>query len=162
MTVGSEIRLSRGKVEDAMPKRIVHAIVGVLGVLAGLVAVGFAIEASSDFGNPAVPVRFTILAEFLLCSMAFLGLALGISSLRMAWDGRDERKKNWIWAIILGIGCFFPGFLFSLPLTLFWACRPWPCNDQSSSAAIEVSVYIGIAAVVMCGFVLFIRGSPPK
>jgi cytochrome bd-type quinol oxidase subunit 2 len=135
---------------------------GVLGVLAGLVAVGFAIEGISDFGNPAVPVRFTILGEVLLCSMAFFGLSLGISSLRMAWNGRDERKNNWIWPIILGIGSFFPGFLFSLPLTLFWANRTWPGDGQSSLAAIEVSVYIGIAAAIICGLVLFIRRNPPK
>jgi hypothetical protein len=145
-----------------MIKRIVRAIVGVLGVLAGLVAVGFAIEAISDFGNPAVPVRFAILAEVLLCSMAFFGLALGISLLRMAWNGRDERRNNWIWPIILGIGCFFPGFLFSLPLTLFWANHTWPGEGQSSLAAIEVSVYIGIAAAVTCSVALFIRRSPPK
>ena len=145
-----------------MPKRIVHAIVGVLGVFGGVVAVGYAIEAIGDFGNPAVPVRFAILGEVFLCSMAFFGLALGIFSLRMARNGRGEQKNNWLRPIILVIGFFFPGFLFSLPLTLFWASRTWRGDGQSSFAAIEVSVYIGIAAAVICGFVLFIRRSPPK
>ena len=81
--------------------------------------VGYAIEAIGDFGNPAVPVRFAILGEVFLCSMAFFGLALGIFSLRMARNGRGEQKNNWLRPIILVIGFFFPGFLFSLPLTLF-------------------------------------------
>lgn len=40
-----------------------------IGVLAGLVAVAYAIEAIQDFANPAVPPRLTILGEFIMCSM---------------------------------------------------------------------------------------------
>jgi hypothetical protein len=60
-------------------------------VLAGVVAVAYAIEAVQDFANPAVPLRLAIFSEFIMCSMAFAALAIcATAAIRMAW--RERRK----------------------------------------------------------------------
>ena len=59
-------------------------------------------------------------------------------------------------AIILGIGFFFPGFVFSLPFTYIWADWKWPGDGQSPLGAIVVSFWIGwIAAAVTCVVLLW-------
>jgi hypothetical protein len=137
-----------------MWKRIVASIVGVIAVLAGLVAVVYSIEAIQDFRNPAVPLRLAILGEFIMCSMAFAALTVGLRLLRFAWRGRSDGRSGWVRPALVGIGCFFPGFVFSLPLTVLWARHTWPGDGQSSLAAMEASCYAGIVAAVVCCAVL--------
>lgn len=127
---------------------------GVIGAFAGLVALAYAIEAIQDFTNPAVPVRLAILGEFIMCSMAFGGLTIGIGLLRFSISGRSERSTRWVRPVLLGIGSFFPGFVFSLPLTVLWADHTWPGDGQSYLAAIEVSCYAGVAVAIICTAVL--------
>jgi hypothetical protein len=57
-------------------------------------------------------------------------------------------------AVLLGGGFFFPGFIFSLPLTIIWARHTWPGDGQSDLAAMQVSCYIGVAAAIVCCVVL--------
>lgn len=135
-------------------KRIAASIVGVIAVLAGLVAVAYSIEAMQDFRNPAVPLRLVVLGEFIMCSMAFAALTVGLRLLRFAWRGRSEGGSGWVRPVLLGIGCFFPGFVFSLPLTVLWARYTWPGDGQSYLAAMEVSCYAGVMAAVVCCVVL--------
>jgi hypothetical protein len=56
--------------------------------------------------------------------------------------------------MLLGIGFFFPGFVFSLPLTILWARLTWPSDGQSDLAAMQVSLYIGLTAAIVCTIVL--------
>jgi hypothetical protein len=138
-------------------KRITASIVGVIAVLAGLVAVIYSIEAIEDFRNPAVPLRLAILGEFIMGSMAFAAVAIGIRLLRFAWRGESAGGSGWVRPVLVGIGCFFPGFVFSLPLTVLWARYTWPGDGQSYLAAMEVSCYAGVVAAVVCCIVLFRR-----
>lgn len=135
-------------------KRIVAAVVGVIAVFAGLIALAYAIEGIQDFTNPAVPVRLAILGEFIVSSMAFAALIIGIQLLRFSLSGRSERSTGWTKPVLLGIGSFFPGFVFSLPLTVIWARHTWPRDGQSYLAAMEVSCYVGVAVAIVCGVVL--------
>ena len=137
-----------------MWKRAVSSIAGAMAVFAGLVAVAYSIEAIRDFTNPAVPLRLAILGEFIMCSMAFAALTIGIRLLRFAWRGRSEGSSGWVRPVLLGIGSFFPGFVFSLPFTILWARHTWPGDGQSYLAAMEVSCYASAAAAIVCGVVL--------
>ena len=67
-------------------------IVALLAAFVGLVAFAFAIKAIGDFWNPAVPLRFAILAEVFLCSMALVGMGIGMSFLWFAWRGLKKRN----------------------------------------------------------------------
>ena len=133
-------------------------------MFAGLVGVVYIIEALEDFWNPAVPVRLAVLGVFLMCSMAFAALTIGVRLLRFSISGRSGRSASWVRPVLLGVGFFFPGFLFSLPLTLLWARHAWPGDGQSPLAAMEVSSYVGVAAAIICLVVLLkkrnVRGTP--
>jgi hypothetical protein len=130
-------------------KRIVAAVVGVIAVFAGLVALAYGLEGIQDFTNSAVPVRLAILGEFILSSMAFAALIIGIQLLRFSISGKSERSAGWAKPVFLGIGSFFPGFVFSLPLTVVWARHTWPGDGQSYLAAMEVSCYVGVAVAIV-------------
>jgi hypothetical protein len=144
-----------------MSKRIVAAVVGIIAVFAGLFAVAYAIEGIQDFTNPAVPVRLAVLGEFIMCSLAFAALTIGIRLLRFSIAGRSDRSTVWVKPALLGIGSFFPGFVFSLPFTLLWARHTWPGDGQSYLAATEVSCYIGVAAAIICSALLLKKHNVP-
>jgi hypothetical protein len=52
--------------------------------------------------------------------------------------------------VIKGALCFFPGFLFSLPLTALWARRQCPGEPQCVLIAIIPSFFIGVAFAIAC------------
>jgi hypothetical protein len=137
-----------------MLKRIIGSTVGLTAVLAGLIALAYAIEGIEDFRNPAVPFRLFVASELVMCSMAFAGLGIGIQLLRFGWNGRSTGRSSWVRPVLLGIGCFFPGFVFSMPLTLLWARHTWPGDGQSYLAAMEVSCYVGVGAAIICSILL--------
>lgn len=137
-----------------MSKRIVASALGVIAVFAGLIALAYAIEAIEDFSNPAVPFRLAAVGELIMFSIALAALGIGIRFLRFGWRGSSNGSSGWVRPVLLGIGFFFPGFVFSLPLTILWARLTWPGDGQSDLAAMEVSLYIGVAAAVVCCAVL--------
>lgn len=137
-----------------MSKRIIASAVGAIAVIASLIAFAKAFLGLEDFRNPAVPFRFAAIGELVLCAMALAALGIGIRFLRFGWSGRRAPGGNWVRPILLGIGSFFPGFIFSLPLTVVWASHTRPGDGQSGLAAMEVSFYIGGAVAIICGVVL--------
>jgi len=124
-----------------MPKRILAAMIGVLAVLAGLVASSSAIDVSKDFRYPAVNLCASVVGETIACAMAVTGFGIGIRFLCFAWTGRDDRSLIWMKPILTSIGLFFPGFVFSLPLALVCGSR---------DIALEISIGIGLASSVVC------------
>jgi hypothetical protein len=138
-----------------MSKRIIAAILGAIAVFASLIPFGYAFEIFRDFKNPDVSFRVTVLGGLLISSIALTALIIGIRFLRFAGSGRDDRSSSWVRPLLLGVGSFFPGFLFSLPLTILWANHTWPGDGQSVFAAIEVSVYVGLATAVICSILLW-------
>jgi hypothetical protein len=138
----------------AMLKRILGITVGLAAVFAGLIALGYTIEAVGDFRNPTVPLRLSIGGELIMCSMAFAAFVIGIRLLQFGWSDRSGGRSSWARPVLLGFGCFFPGFVFSLPLTVLWARHTWPGDGQNFLSAMEVSFYIGVGAGIICCIVL--------
>lgn len=135
-----------------MWKRAIAAIVGLVAAVAALIACVYAIQGSEDFENPGVPFRFAVLGTFLMCSIALGLVGFAFRFLRFAFSGKAPIIHDAFRTLLLGAGCFFPGFIFSLPLTLFWADHHWAGEAQSSLPALEVSVYVGIGAA-LAGFI---------
>jgi hypothetical protein len=128
-----------------MVKRILAAAMGVSAVLAGLQASFFAVSATDDFTNPAVQLWVSVLGEAVSCAAAFVGFGIGARFLHFAWTGRRELKSVWLRSALISVGLFFPGFIFSLPLTFFLVGRTW----QNGDTALQISLGIGLIAVIV-------------
>jgi hypothetical protein len=137
-----------------MSKRIIASTVGTIAVLASLIPLAYAFFGLEDFRNPAMPFRFAAIGELVACAMTFALLGIGIRFLRFTWSGRSDPGSSWVTPILLGIGSFFPGFIFSLPLTVFWADHTWPGDRQNYLAAQDASFCVGVAAAIICFVVL--------
>ena len=133
-----------------MPKRAFAGTLGLLAMIAGCGAALYAIQACKDFKNPYVNFWGTAFGVLVMCSMAFAGLAIGLRLLDFASTGRENPIHGWMTPVLLGIGTFLPGFVFSLPLTLFCANRIWRSDRQAPDIALEISLGIGIASAVLC------------
>ena|SRR5271156_835115 len=133
-----------------MAKRIAASLLGALAIAAGLVAFLYAFEGTEDFRNPAVPLRFVVIGELIMFSMSLAALWVGIRLLRYTWSGDRGPSDSWLRPALLGIGCFFPGCIFSLPLTVLWAQHKWPGDGQSVFAAMEASFCVGIGTAILC------------
>ena len=139
-----------------MSKRIIASTVGVIAVFASLIAFALAFWKLEDFRNPDLPFRLVAVSELIMCSIALAALGMGVRFLRYAWTGRSDASINsWARPVLLGIGFFFPGFIFSLPVTLLWARHKWPGDGQNYFAAMDVSFCVGVAAAIICCAVLF-------
>jgi hypothetical protein len=55
---------------------------------------------------------------------------------------------------LLGIAFFFPGFVFSLPLTILCAGLIWTTDGKNYVAAVGVSFCVGVAAAIVCTIML--------
>lgn len=139
---------------NAKWKRVPAGVLGLVAAFAGALAIIYAISGLEDFWNPAVPLRLAIVGELLMCSMAFGALTIAIRLVRFSISGPSDKGSGWARTTLLSIGCFFPGFIFSMPLTILWAKHRWPGDGQSGLAAMEASVYIGIATAITCLAVL--------
>lgn len=139
-----------------MSKRVIASTVGVIAVLASLIPLAYAFFGLEDFRNPAVPFRFAAIGEVVACAMAFASLGIGIRFLRFARSGRSDSGSSCVTPILLGLGSFFPGFIFSLPLTVFWADHTWPGDRQSYRAAEDASFCVGLAAAII-SFVVLVK-----
>jgi len=137
-----------------MVKRIIAGILGAISALISILPLIYAFGMFGDFSNPHVGFWPTLLGEVLMCSIAAAALTLGISFLRFAASGHSRQSHSWLRPVALGIGFFFPGFLLSLPLTILWASLTWPGDGQNILAAFEVSIYVGLAAAIICAIVL--------
>jgi hypothetical protein len=88
-----------------------------------------------------------------MCSIALAGMWTGIRFLRFALSGENKQTNSLAEAILLGIGTFFPGFIFSLPISVVWVSRIWPV-DGNSDLPFEVSGCVGVTAAVVCTVLL--------
>jgi hypothetical protein len=53
-------------------------------------------------------------------------------------------------AVLTGIAFFFPGFIFSLPVTCTWADRHYAGEAQATLGAIAPSIAIGVLSAIGC------------
>jgi hypothetical protein len=123
-------------------KRTIAAALGAIAALVSLIAFvcpvgGLASEAA-------------VLAHVMMCSIGLVVLWMGLRFLRFARSGRYRESSGWMRPLVLGIGCFFPGFMLSLPITMVWA-------DYRRGAAgdgVKISFYIGVLATILYWIVL--------
>ena len=141
-------------------RRILGSAVGVVAVFASIICLRYAIQGIGDFRNPAVPLLLATTIQLVLWSMALVALGIGIQLLRFGGTSRSGRSMSRVRPTLLGIGCFFPGFVFSLPVTVLWARHTWPGDGQSVLAAMEVSFYIGVATAIIACIVLLKKRAP--
>jgi hypothetical protein len=116
--------------------------------------VGYAFEISKDFGTPGVSFWPNVLGEIFFCSMALAGLWIGLRFLRLAESGVSQPGDNWVKPLLLGIGSFFPGFVFSFPINALWILHTWPRDNGKLDLAFAVSACVGVATAVICTIVL--------
>jgi len=138
-----------------MPKRIIAAIIGTLAVAVGIVACGYTYEVARDFGNPEVSFWPNVLGTAFMGTIALGGLTLGMRFLRFALLGRASEERSRLSAVLLGLGCFFPGFAFSVPFMVMAALYRGHGDDRSIETAFVVSLLIGMVAAIVGCVVLF-------
>jgi hypothetical protein len=136
-----------------MAKRVVLGILGTIAAFGSLLPLGYAFEIFKDFQNPDIAFWPNVLGTLLMCSIALAGMWTGIRFLRFALSGQSEQSNSLAKPILLGIGCFFPGFVFSFPIRIIWASR-WPGDDGNSDLPFEISGCVGVAAAVICTVLL--------
>lgn len=136
-------------------KRIIASALGVAALLAALIAILPAIDLIIELRVPAAAVSFwfATMGVLLMLSIALAEFGIAIWFFRFARREHDV-GASWIRPILVGVGCFFPGLVFSLPLTVFWARYTWPGDGQAVLGAIPFSLEIGIAAAVFACAVL--------
>jgi|ERR1700730_6240057 hypothetical protein len=137
-----------------MAKRIIAGILGTLAVFASLLPLGYAFLILKDFKNPDVSFWPNVLGELFTCAIALAGLWIGIRFLRFAWSGRSKQGDSLAKPLLLGIGFFFPAFIFSFPITILWVSRSWPGDNGKIDLALEVSAFVGAAAATICTILL--------
>ncbi len=135
-----------------MSKRILAGTVGLVAVLAGIVSCYYAVAATAGFYR-ATTFWSRVIGLLFMWSLTLAALMLGLRFLRFAWKNRSETTTGWMRPILLGIGFFFPGLVFSFPLTMIWASYTGH-GDESVPSAIQVSCYIGVAAAIVCCVVM--------
>lgn len=138
-----------------MAKRTIAAILGSLVLVGSLLPLGYAFEILKDFGAPEVSFWPNVVGELLFCSLAFAGLWTGLRFIRFAIFGPGQPSDSWVKPLLLGIGSFLPGFVFSLPINILWMTHAWPGDDGKLNLAFEVSVCVGVATSAICTILLF-------
>jgi hypothetical protein len=114
-----------------------------------------AYEILKDFGNPEVSFWPNVGGELLFCLIALAGFWTGLRFLRFAASGESQQSDSWAKPLLLGIGSFLPGFVFSIPVTILWVSHRWPRDDGKLDLAFEVSACVGVAASTICTIFLF-------
>jgi hypothetical protein len=120
-----------------------------MALFAALVASLYAIMGFEDFKNPAVSFWLSAVGEVILWSMVLVALDLGIRFLRFALVGKSRRNSTWMRRLLVGIACFFPGFLFSALLAGFWTKYVWPRRYPGDTLLLVFSLCVGAAAAVV-------------
>jgi hypothetical protein len=127
-----------------MLKRIIAGILGTIAVLASFLPLRYALE---DYKNPNA-------GELVMCSLGIAALWMGARFLRFAVSGQSMQTRSLAKSVLLGIGFFFPGFVFSLPLTILCARLMWTIDGKNYVAAVGISFCVGVAAAIVCTIML--------
>ena len=133
-----------------MAKRIVAGALGTIAVLGSFLLLWYTFE---DYKSPN-------LGQLVICSIAIPALWLGVRFVRFAVFGRIAQTNSLASSIFLGIGFFFPGFVFSLPLTILLSSDTR--IEKSFLAAVGFSVCIGVAAAMICTIVSVRKHAVPQ
>lgn len=137
-----------------MNKRPIAGILGSIALIASFWPAVDAFEMFREIGTPEGSFWPDLAGGIIMASIGFGAVLLGIRQLCFALTGTVKESNGWLKPILLGIGFFFPGFVFSLPLTILFVTRVWPHNDGKIDLAFEASVCLGVLASVTCAALL--------
>jgi len=104
---------------------------------------------------------WAIAGELTMWSMALFTFVIGLRFSSLALTGRSiEYAGRWLKPIVLGAGLFFPFFLVSLVVGLYWAyhLQSHGNPDDSALVALRVSAGTGVAAAIVGSAVMLARG----
>jgi hypothetical protein len=139
-----------------MLKRTIAGFLGSLAVAGGCFASYEAVQFICVMAVSGRPVLSWWFQGLLGWFLAVPALVFGVHFLRFAIFPVTVVDPSWRWRMFVGANFFFPGFVFSLPLTLV-AARFWLAfaPDVFPNLAFIVSIAIGLlAAVGGCIFLL--------
>ena len=140
-----------------MPKRTIAGILGSLSVAGGCFVTYTAVQMTSEIAVSGQPVLTWWL---LLWFLPVTALIFGVHFLRFALFPTVATDGTLGWRIFVGVSFFFPGFVFSLPLTLV-ATRYWSLSapDTFPTIAFVLGIATGVLAAIGCCIFLIRRGS---
>jgi hypothetical protein len=136
-------------------KREFAFVLGSFGLFACVYACGATYEVARDFGNPSVSFWDNLLGTTLF---ACLGLAAGVAGLRL-WRFTATgtiRAPNAFSSIVLGLSCFFPGFVFSALLLAALAVLSGHRSNDEVVWGLCVALMLGVASMI-AGVLYFLR-----
>jgi len=139
----------------AMPKRIIAAIIGMLAMLAGVVACSYAYDAAWDLRSSGT-FWSDVAGALLMGAISLSALLLGMRFLRFAVLGRSSEIKSRFALVLLGLGCFVPGFIVSVPFAVVWEEHKYRGHDVSPPASFVVCLLIGVLTAIV-GCVVLLR-----
>lgn len=136
-------------------KRILAFLLGGISLVCCVYAAGMSYLLAHEFIRDGGPLWEYLAATTIPAAMCFAAGALGIRLLRFAVIGRSQRL-GLLGDVLLGLGCFFPGVLVSLPLTMISAVQFWPGNGRAELIAGIVTGGVGIACAAV-GVFYFVK-----
>ena len=138
-----------------MVKRIVAGILGAFTGIASLAFLGYAFLLIPEIRNPQSNGP---LEGFLFCCLGCLiGFFIARGFLSFAISGQQSDHKGWVRPVMLGLGSFCPGFVFSAIPFLLLAGLLWPNDDVKFAQAAESALWVGIATTAVCTVLLLKR-----
>jgi len=117
-------------------------------MMASWAAAGVAAEVADGFSFRP-PSSLDLLGEGIAYSMALVAFAVGARCLFFAATGREAKIPRSIKLATLGIGMFFPGFLLSLPFTVYFAGRLYGSAAQGADTAPLISLGLGVSTAIV-------------
>ena len=145
-----------------MSRRILAGFLGILAVLAGTIALSYAIMVADDFRNPQVSFWSATAGTTITWLLTIGAFWMAIYFLKYSFTGTPFRLNRWVRAISLGALSFFPGFMFSIPLTLLFVEHRWPGDTKAEDFAFLISGLVGVVLGVVVGMVLMWKSRPSK
>jgi hypothetical protein len=140
-----------------MIRRIFSVIVGILAIFAGLYACGMTYEVAREFGSSSDHAWLQVVGIIVVGSIAFGGLTLGTRFVWFALEGKIPAFDGRIASALLGLGCFFPGFIFSFPVVMLcWAVHQANL-DHAAEIALSISFSVGVTSAIVGCVLLFKR-----
>jgi hypothetical protein len=135
-------------------KRILSGVLGFLAVAGGIAILYGTVK---SFVQPT-PLWLNIAIDIAGLAIGSAVLILGFRYVRYACCATltlSSLEKSYV----VGVGCFFPGVVVSLPFSIYWARLTWPGDGQSVLAAMAVSVCIGVFATMGYWLIAFLKAA---
>jgi len=137
-----------------MAKRVIAGIVGTIAILATVVPIADGLGILHDRLAYGVGSWSDLAAVPVFGLLAAIPTWIGLRFLKFAQTGRQEISPSWLRPLALGIGSFFPGFIFPVLIFAVLSHMFRQPSDRTIDLALWASLWIGIASAIICTTVL--------